>query len=95
MIEGKLSISPMILTSFRFALQEDIKKQLDTVITDVEQLEGSLVDLLNVNENIYLLNTDAKQLTTILKNSSTLSTKINVQIHELDVARVGNFLLVA
>lgn len=51
------------------------------------------MDLLNVNENIYLLNTDAKQLTAILKNSSTLSTKINVQIQELDVARVSNFLL--
>ncbi|KAK7573930.1 hypothetical protein V9T40_011121 [Parthenolecanium corni] len=67
--------------------EENIKKQLDTVIIDVEQLEGSLVDLLNVNENIYLLNNDAKQLTTILKNSSTLSTKINVQIQELDIAR--------
>lgn len=61
------------------------------MIIDVEQLEGSLVDLLNVNENIYLLNNDAKQLTTILKNSSTLSTKINVQIQELDIARVCNF----
>lgn len=55
----------------------------------MKNLEGNLIDLLNINENVYVLNNDTQQLTSILQNSSKLSNKINLQIQELDVARVS------
>lgn len=58
------------------------------MIDEIKNLEGRLVNLSNLNENIFLLSSSTKQLTSILENSSRLSNKINLQIQELDVARV-------
>lgn len=67
--------------------EEQIEKELDDVIDEIKNLEGRLVNLSNLNENIFLLSSSTKQLTSILENSSRLSNKINLQIQELDVAR--------
>ncbi|XKL63549.1 hypothetical protein PGB90_005913 [Kerria lacca] len=67
--------------------EKNIEEQLNNVIDEVKNLEGNLIDLLNINENVYVLNNDTQQLTSILQNSSKLSNKINLQIQELDVAR--------
>lgn len=58
------------------------------MIDEIKNLEGRLVDLSTLNENIFLLSSSTKQLTSIVENSSRLSNKINLQIQELDVARV-------
>ncbi len=65
-----------------------IAKELDSITHKIQHSANDMIDELNVNENIYILHNDAEQMTSILRNSSSLSSRINLQIQELDVARV-------
>lgn len=61
---------------------------MNAEINEIKSLKKKLLDLPKIQENFSLLNTDTKQLHSVLSNSSELSEKINLQIQQLDIARV-------
>lgn len=84
-------LGSLITTLIIPIFQKEIEQQLDAEINEIKNLKKQLLDLPKIQENFSLLDTDTKQLHSVLDNSSKLSKKINLQIQQLDVARVPNF----
>ena len=69
--------------------QMRINEELDATVEEIKELRMNSIDIISINENLFVLDDKTKELSSSMEKATTLSDKINAQIHELDVARVS------